>query len=75
LSLPLDFLDKRPIVIALAGSNGAGKSTFYESFLAESGLRCVNAAVLSSCLGVTAFEAAEIATSNYWLASREPNPI
>ncbi len=35
MSLPYDFLDRRPIVIALAGSNGAGKSTFYESFLAD----------------------------------------
>jgi ABC-type Mn2+/Zn2+ transport system ATPase subunit len=33
--MPFDFLDKRPIVIALAGSNGAGKSTFYESHLAD----------------------------------------
>jgi predicted ABC-type ATPase len=63
LRLPFEFLDKRPIVLALAGSNGAGKSTFYESFLAESGLRFVNADVLSASLNVSAYEAAELASS------------
>jgi predicted ABC-type ATPase len=63
LSLPIEFLDKRPIVIALAGSNGAGKSTFFESFLADSGLRFINADVLSASLNVRAYEAAEIASS------------
>ncbi len=63
MSLPFDFLDKRPIVIALAGSNGAGKSTFYESYLADGGLRFINADELSVALGVTAYEAAELATS------------
>lgn len=47
----------------LAGSNGAGKSTFYESFLADSGLRFVNADVLSLALSVSAYEAAGIASS------------
>jgi len=63
LRLPFEFLDKRPIVLALAGSNGAGKSTFYESFLAESGLRFINADVLSASLNVSAYEAAELASS------------
>jgi predicted ABC-type ATPase len=63
LSLPFSFLDKRPIVIALAGSNGAGKSTFYESFLADAGLRFINADAMSASLGVSAYEAAELATS------------
>ena len=63
MSLPIEFLDKRPIVIALAGSNGAGKSTFFESFLADSGLRFINADVLSASLNVRAYEAAEIASS------------
>jgi ABC-type branched-subunit amino acid transport system ATPase component len=26
-------LDKRPVIVALAGSNGAGKTTFYEAHL------------------------------------------
>jgi predicted ABC-type ATPase len=63
LSLPFEFLDKRPIVIVLAGSNGAGKSTFYESFLADSGLRFVNADVLAQSLRVNAYEAAALASS------------
>lgn len=63
MSLPFEFLDRRPIVIALAGSNGAGKSTFYESFLADAGLRFVNADVLSASLDVPAYEAAELAAS------------
>jgi predicted ABC-type ATPase len=63
LSLPFAFLDERPIVIALAGSNGAGKSTFYECYLADAGLRFINADVLSASLGVSAYEAAELATS------------
>lgn len=63
MSLSFDFLDQRPIVIALAGSNGAGKSTFYESFLADAGLRFINADAMSASLGVSAYEAAELATS------------
>lgn len=63
MSLPFAFLDKRPIVIVLAGSNGAGKSTFYESFLADSGLRFVNADVLALALAVSAYEAAGMASS------------
>ena len=63
MSQPFELLDKRPIIIALAGSNGAGKSTFYESFLAESGLRFINADVLSASLDVPAYEAAALAAS------------
>ncbi len=63
MSLSFDFLDKRPIVIALAGSNGAGKSTFYESHLADSGLRFVNADELSASIGLLPYEAAELAAS------------
>ena len=63
MSLPLDFLDKRPIVIALAGSNGAGKSTFYETYLADAGLRFINADELSAALGMSAYEAAELAAA------------
>lgn len=63
MSLPFDFLDKRPIIIALAGSNGAGKSTFYESYLADGGLRFVNADEFSASLGLSAYGAAELAAS------------
>ncbi len=63
MSLPFEFLDNRPIVIALAGSNGAGKSTFYESFPVDAGVRFINADVLSAALSVSACEAAELASS------------
>jgi predicted ABC-type ATPase len=63
LSLLFDFLDKRPLIIALAGSNGAGKSTFYDGFLADGGLRFVNADELSASLGVLPYDAAELAAS------------
>lgn len=63
MRLPLDFLDKRPIVIALAGPNGAGKSTFYESYLADGGLRFINADDLSTAIGLSPYEAAELAAS------------
>lgn len=63
MSLPFSFLDKRPIIIALAGSNGAGKSTFYESHLSDAGLRFINTDDLSASLGLSPYEAAELATS------------
>ena len=63
MSLPFDFLDRRPIIIALAGSNGSGKSTFYESFLSDAGLRFINADELSASLDLSPYEAAELATS------------
>lgn len=57
----LAFFDQRPIVIAIAGSNGAGKSTFYEAFLADAGLRFVNADAIGSALGLSPYEAADVA--------------
>ena len=57
------FLDRRPIVVALAGANGSGKTTFYHVHLADSGLRFVNADVLAGELGLTAYEAAEAASA------------
>lgn len=63
MSLPFAFLDQRPIVIAIAGSNGAGKSTFFETFLSDCGLRFVNADVIAEALEITAYEAAEVASA------------
>ena len=63
MSLLFDFLDKRPVIIALAGSNGAGKSTFYDSYLADGGLRFINADELSASLGMLPYDAAELAAS------------
>ncbi len=54
-------LDARPIIVALAGPNGAGKSLFYDVFLRDTGLRFVNADVLSAQLGIDAYEAANVA--------------
>lgn len=54
-------LDKRPIIVALAGSNGAGKTTFYEAHLKISGLRFLNADILAGELGIDAYQAAEVA--------------
>jgi len=55
------FLEGRPIVIAIAGSNGAGKSTFFETQLADSGLRFVNADEIARELNIGPYEAAEAA--------------
>jgi hypothetical protein len=57
------LLEARPIVVALAGSNGAGKSTFFHAHLADTGLRFVNADDLAVEMGTGAYEAAELAAS------------
>ena len=53
-------LDKRPVIVALAGSNGAGKTTFYHAHLQPSGLPLINADILARDLGVDAYDAAKI---------------
>jgi predicted ABC-type ATPase len=55
--------DRRPIIVALAGANGAGKSTFYHAHLEAAGLRFVNADVLSRELKIGPYEAAKMADS------------
>jgi predicted ABC-type ATPase len=57
----IEVLTRRPIVVALAGPNGAGKSSFYRAYLRPSGLRFVNADVLSRDLQVDAYQAAKVA--------------
>jgi predicted ABC-type ATPase len=54
-------LEKRPVIVALAGSNGAGKTTFYHAHLQAAGLRWVNADVLARELEVDANQAAKLA--------------
>lgn len=54
-------LDKRPVIVALAGSNGAGKTTFYHAHLQPCGLRLVNADILARELRVDAYGAAKMA--------------
>lgn len=56
-----DFLDRRPIIVAIAGSNGAGKSTFYRTHLANSGLRFINADEIALQLDLNPYEAASAA--------------
>ncbi len=56
-------LDRRPVIVALAGANGAGKSTFYHAHLKAAGLRFVNADVLSRELNIGPYEAAKMADS------------
>lgn len=55
------LLDLRPIVVALAGQNGAGKTTFYKAYLKASGLRFVNADEIARDLRADAYAAARMA--------------
>lgn len=59
----MEYLDRRPIVLAIAGPNGAGKSTFFEAHLSYSGLRFLNADLIAKELEVEAYEAAGIAAA------------
>jgi predicted ABC-type ATPase len=59
--IDVSAFNTRPIIVAIAGSNGAGKTTFYHSFLASAGLRFINADVLALQLGMDPYEAARLA--------------
>jgi len=54
-------LDRRPVIVVIAGPNGAGKTTFFHSHLREAGLRFVNADDIARELGLSSYEAAQIA--------------
>lgn len=56
-------LDQRPLIVAVAGSNGAGKSTFYKSHLEPAGLRFINADVIAGELDMEPYTAARVAGS------------
>jgi predicted ABC-type ATPase len=56
----IEYLDRRPIVVAIAGPNGAGKTTFFESHLKLTGLRFLNADSIARELEVDAYEAARM---------------
>lgn len=57
------YFERRPILVTLAGSNGAGKSTFYETFLRSVGLRFVNADILARDLEIDASQAGGVTTA------------
>lgn len=59
-----DGPDDRPTIIALAGSNGAGKSTFYETQLARLGWPFINADLLARELNLDPYQAADLATQH-----------
>ena len=56
----IEYLDRRPIVVAIAGPNGAGKTTFFEAHLKSSGLLFLNADAFARELEVDAYEAARM---------------
>ena len=56
-----EWFENRPIIIAITGSNGAGKTTFFHSYLSDTGLFFVNADDLAEEFGIGAYEAAKIA--------------
>ncbi len=58
-----EVLDRRPIIVAVAGSNGAGKTTFYESHLKVAGLRFVNADIIARQLDLDPYAAANAASA------------
>jgi predicted ABC-type ATPase len=55
-----EYLDRRPIVVAIGGPNGAGKSTFFEAHLKSAGLHFLNADVLAQGLELDAYESARV---------------
>lgn len=54
-------LDKRPLVVAVTGPNGAAKTTFYHAHLKPAGLRFVNADILANELEMEPYAAARVA--------------
>lgn len=65
--------DQHPIVVAIAGSNGSGKSTFYATYLRRTNLPFINADEIASDHGIDAYTAAELASSlrNSFVQRRE----
>ena len=55
------WLDDRPLVVAIAGPDGQGKTTFYHAHVAPAGLRLVNADRLAAELDIDPYTAARAA--------------
>lgn len=55
-----DLQSNGPLIVAVAGSNGSGKSTFYGIHLGQLGLPFLNADIFAKELGVSSYVAAEI---------------
>ncbi len=53
--------DERPIIVAIAGSNGSGKTTFYHAHFRTVALRYINADVLARELDIEPYAAAHMA--------------
>jgi predicted ABC-type ATPase len=56
-------LDRRPLLVAIAGPNGTGKTTFYHAHLKACGLRFLNADVLAREIGLQPYDAARAAVA------------
>ena len=59
--MDLSRFDARPILVAVAGPDGAGKTAFYHAHLEPAGLRFVDADVLARELGLSPCDAARVA--------------
>ena len=59
----MDFsvFDQRPVLVAVAGPNGSGKTTFYHAHLRSTGLRFINADTLALEMGLEPYAAADLA--------------
>lgn len=58
-----DYVNARPIIIAVAGPDGSGKTTFFEAHLKAGGLPFINADMLARDLGLGPYEAAQVAAA------------
>ena len=67
------ILDRRPVLIALAGPNGAGQTTFYEAHIKPAALRFLNADDIAREMDLDAYEAAGVVAHvrNELVAQRE----
>ncbi len=59
--IDLRTLDQRPLIVAVAGPHGAGKTTFVAAHLNRTALRFIEADSLARELGLDAYDAARVA--------------